>query len=279
MSKTIVTHIRPDLDACAAPWLIRKYMPDWGNAELIFVPSGKTIDGGPADTDPNILHTDTGFGKFDHHHLRERSSAARRVFEYLEEKKLVRGAEREALERLVEVVTLFDNFEEVNFTNPNADYYDCMIHELLEGYKHLEKEDRTVFDFACAMLESYFKELFQKVQAEKELKKGEEFKVGTFKCLAIETHNEVSVHIAQKIGYAIVVRRDPIDGRVRIKARPGLTIELRPVYEALIAKDSVEKWFYHKSGKMVLNGSSHTPHIEPTKLTLDEVVAVVKEKL
>src|SRR3990170_2216252 len=145
MEKKIVTHIRPDLDGCAAPWLIQKYLPNWSNAEIVFVPSGKTIDGGPADVDPNILHTDTGFGKFDHHHLRERSSATKRVHEHLTTEKLVKGTEREAVERLVEVVTLFDNFGEVTFADPNADYYDCLMHELLEGYKHLEKDDKTVF--------------------------------------------------------------------------------------------------------------------------------------
>lgn len=279
MPKKIVTHIRPDLDACCAPWLIMRYMPDWNDAELVFVPSGKTIDGGPADTDPNILHTDTGFGKFDHHHLRERTSAFKRVLDYLIEHKLVKKNEQEALERMAEVVTLFDNFEEVKFTDPNADYYDCMIHELLEGYKHIEQDDHEVFAFAVKMIESFLRELVQKVQAEHELKKAQPFTIGEFKCLSIETHNEVSVHLAQKQGYAIVIRRDPIDGRVRIKARPDLRIELRPIYDKLVEMDTRERWFYHRSGKMVLNGSSHTPHIQPTKLTLSEVVAVVKNNL
>jgi hypothetical protein len=63
---TIVGHLHPDLDCLAAIWMLRR----WGGMEaaaLRFVPAGNSLDGRPADSDPRIVHVDTGGGRFDHH--------------------------------------------------------------------------------------------------------------------------------------------------------------------------------------------------------------------
>ena len=40
--KLIVTHLRPDLDAATAAWLIYTHLPGWSNAEFRFIPAGST---------------------------------------------------------------------------------------------------------------------------------------------------------------------------------------------------------------------------------------------
>ncbi len=84
-NKLIVTHMSPDLDAISSSWLIKRYLPEWESADHDFVPAGQTLNGMQPDSDPNVIHVDTGLGRFDHHQLSEKSSATKRVFDYLTE--------------------------------------------------------------------------------------------------------------------------------------------------------------------------------------------------
>ncbi|MBI2641755.1 hypothetical protein HYW87_04150, partial [Candidatus Roizmanbacteria bacterium] len=119
--KTIVTHISPDLDSITAIWLVKKFYPGWDDATLTFVPAGTTLEGKNPDQDPNVLHVDTGLGKFDHHQTDEYTSATKRLYEYLLEKNLVPEKSVAALERLVELVNDIDHFGEVNYPDPTSD--------------------------------------------------------------------------------------------------------------------------------------------------------------
>lgn len=279
MPKTIVTHLRPDLDACSSVWLVKKYIPGFHDATVEYVPAGKTLQGQITDTDPNAMHVDTGLGKFDHHQFKERLSAFLRIFDYLKEHSFVPSREVEVLHRMGEIITMIDNFEESSFPNPEADYYDLSLHQLIEGYKYIEHNDNLIMLFAETALDAFFANMRHKVEAEKAVNAGYEFMAGNLKGLALETRSEDAVSLAQKMGYALVVRKDPRTQRARIKLRPNVPYTLEKVYEALCKKDSRERWFYHMSGKMVLNGSSKNPSIEPTKMTLKEIVSVVQECL
>ena len=50
--KKIVTHFAPDLDAITSVWLVKRFMPGWKKAEVVFVPAGETLDDQPVDSDP-----------------------------------------------------------------------------------------------------------------------------------------------------------------------------------------------------------------------------------
>ena len=50
--------------------------PGWDKAEVKFVPAGKTLNSNPPDVDPEIIHVDTGLGKFDHHTTGDKSVCA-----------------------------------------------------------------------------------------------------------------------------------------------------------------------------------------------------------
>ena len=87
--KTIVTHIGPDLDAITSIWLAKTFLPAWEEASLAFVPAGSTLEGKPPDDNPEILHVDTGFGRFDHHQTNADTCASILVYEEI---KKTRGA-------------------------------------------------------------------------------------------------------------------------------------------------------------------------------------------
>ena len=56
----------------------------------------------------------------------------------------------------------------------------------------------------------------------------------------------------------------------------SLDIDLTPVYEKVKELDPEASWFLHASKRMLLNGSSKNPEMRGSKLSLDEVIDVLK---
>ena len=64
----------PDLDAITSIWLVKKFLPDWKDANLKFVSAGERLDGFDNKTQAvetngqdEVIHVDTGLGALDHH--------------------------------------------------------------------------------------------------------------------------------------------------------------------------------------------------------------------
>jgi hypothetical protein len=139
--KTIVTHYAPDVDACTSIWLLKRFLPDWEDAQVAFVPAGDTLNGEIVDSDPDVLHVDTGMGILDHHQTGENTCAAKRVTEYISKFKKSGSKNKEnksfpdlALERMIEIVNDIDHFQEVYFPQSDADFYDISFVGILDGY-------------------------------------------------------------------------------------------------------------------------------------------------
>lgn len=276
--KTIVTHIGPDLDACTSIWLIKTYLPSWNEAMLSFVPAGRTLGDMDPDSDPDIIHVDTGFGVFDHHQTAEDTCAALRVLQFLEEKKMI-SEHREALERLIHVVNDIDHFREVNFPNPTADFWDLSLPAIIDGWRLIFADNPVkLVDLVMDALDGSYKMLQNKVWAEKEIKeKGIIFETRWGKACAIESLNDETVHYGQKMGYVMVIRKDPKKGYLRIKALPRDDIDLTDIYDELKRTDPQASWFLHASRHMILNGSAKNPDMKPSTKNLQEIIQTVKE--
>lgn len=273
--KTIVTHIGPDLDAIAGMWLIKTFFPGWEEAALAFVPAGNTLGGKSPDTDPEIIHVDTGFGKFDHHQTNADTCAALLVYE---EVKKLHGADP-AMERLLAVVNDIDHFHEVFFPNPTADFWDLGLVTQIDGWRLIYSDNPIkIVDLGMQALDGIYKTFQNKVWAEKELReKGLEFRTKWGKGIGVETTNDEVVHLAQKMGYAVAVRKDPNKGYLRIKSLPKDEIDLESLYNKLKSEEPDATWFLHASRHMVLNGSSKNPQMRPTKKTLQQIIDVIKQ--
>jgi hypothetical protein len=271
--KTIVTHVGPDCDAITSIWLIKTFFPDWEEAVLAFVPAGRTLGGKPADENPEILHVDTGFGKYDHHQSNEFTCASLRVYDEI---KNMHGKEP-ALERLLSVINEIDHFREVFFPNPTADFWELGLEAQVDGWRLLYADNPVkVVDLGLNALDGIYKTFQNKVWAEKELKeKGVEFVSQWGKGIGVETSNDEVVHLAQKMGYVIAVRKDPKKGYLRIKALPKDDIDLEKLYNKLKKQEPDATWFLHASHHMVLNGSSKNPDMRPTTKTLQEIINVI----
>ena len=304
--RIIVTHKASDLDAITSAWIIKRFLPGWEIAQIQTVPAGTKLLGNYTSTGDfvevvdgaEVIHTDTGMGKLDHHQTSDDNICATSLaFDYVLQHEKENGLslgkpKREAVKRIVDYVVDDDHFQEVFYQNPSSDIYDLSIVGLIHGIKLLyPKDDVTTINFGMELLDAAVHELESKVHAEKELREnGIKFHTRWGESIAVETGNDAVLKLAQTEGYVLSVRKDPETGSIRIKTRPArrqgrefpqgvfehIDIDLTPVYEKLKQLDSDATWYLHVSKRMLLNGSSKNPTMQGTKLTLSEVVEVLQ---
>ncbi len=274
--KVIVTHLHPDADAITAAWLIRRYLPDWKNAVVVTVPAGETLNQQPVDSEKQTIHVDTGYGQFDHHQTKEFTCAAKLVFQSLDQKVLLKK-DRAALERLINFINEIDHFQEVNFPEPNNDRYEFAFHQIIEGLNYQLKSVTEVVDIGFTLLDVILKILKNKINAESEINNGLVFTCRFGKSLAIHTANGSTIKTALKMGFHLVITKDPKKGSVRIKTQPDHKYDLTPVYQQIVKIDKKGTWFFHVSKHMLLNGSAKNPNFIPTPLSLPQLIAIIKK--
>jgi len=284
--KKIVTHINPDLDAIFSVWLLKRFLPasprgepGWQEAEIEFCPSGSTFNHELVDSNPEVLHVDVGGGKLDHHQTNEFLSAAKLSFDYLlEERKgeKLSPLEEQALKLMVEVVNEVDNARELTWEEIKKPRYEFYLHELFWGLRGLGASDLETVQYGLKSLDAILHNFKNRLKAQEEIKEGQEFETIWGKVLALETGNEAVLREGEKEGYCLVVKKDPKEGGVRIYALPSSKVDLQKDYDFLKAKDKGGEWFLHSSHKILLN-ESRTKPMKPTKLSLEEIIEVLKK--
>ena len=300
--RIIVTHSAPDLDAVTSVWLIKRFLQGWNGAEVKFVPAGSKLansklqmaDSGKGDPiekigENEVIHVDTGLGPLDHHQtFSDKVSAATLTWDYVREHGQMFENEstsdkvqmrEQALSRMMNVVVADDHFKQVFYPEPNADHYEFMLSDMLDGLK-IQKpgQDQACLDFALSALDAILHNFENKIWAENEIEEnGKKFESRWGRGIGFETINDDVIKISQKMGYTIVVRKDPRKGYVRIKATPAESVDLTPVYEQLKKMDPEATWFLHVGKRMLLNGTPKNPKMIPTKLKLDAIIEVLKK--
>lgn len=299
--KIIVTHMSPDWDAITSVWLIKKYLAGWQEARVAFVPAGQRYknqevhvqkhDEDPLDKvgDDEIIHVDTGMGPLDHHQTYDTTlSAASLTWDYVRAQ-LAKATDtltkehEEAVSRVVKIVVDTDHFQEVYWADADADYHEFSFLGLLEGYKQIKQnQDMTYVTFGIDCLNALTATFENRIWAEKEInEKGIAFETRYGKAMGFETLNDTVLKLAQKMGYVLVVRKDPRKGYVRIKTLPAQGdkkgVNLTLVYEQLKKIDPDATWFLHVSKKMLLNGTPKNPKMVSTKLSLGDIIKVLEK--
>ncbi len=276
MKKLIVTHIKPDLDALTSVWLIHRFWPEWAGTGLRFVPAGSSYQ---PKGDEEVVVVDTGGGRFDHHQAGrggELTSAAELVFKEIVSQGWLKS-DQEALKRLVAVVTQIDNFRELKWPEAAADYHLFSLAEIIDAWSLLYKDDYPrVVALAEMALDGVYLNFKNRVRAEKEIKKGVEVETPWGRGLVMATANGAVEHLAQKMGYSVVIRKDPYKGNVRIVGRWDRDVDFTEWSKKLRQADPQATWFLHNSKCMLLNGAGSNTTMVPTKLSLDEVLKVLE---
>jgi hypothetical protein len=280
----IVTHHAPDLDAVCAVWLLKKFNNRlYADSKVAFVNAGDTISEQAALMIGfelhQVTHVDTGLGRFDHHQPEQGHtmiSAASLVYDHLcqEQPDLTDDV---ALRHLVDFVTEIDHFHEIYWPEADSYRYIFMIHELIRGLEYTDPHnDHSQLHFGLTCLDSAYGTLKQQVVANLLIEeRGQKFQLPFGQCLAIETSNEDTVKLAQKKGLMLVICKDPKLGHIRIKARPDAPIDLKPVADKIKEVDNEGSWYYHPSGKMLINGSRKKAGQKASPLTINEVKSIV----
>lgn len=308
--KIVVTHASPDWDAITSVWLVKRFMPNWENAKVMFVPAGERVKGSKMQVPNNnlddaierigqdeVMHVDTGMGPLDHHQTSSMSECgASRTWDFVKQhheagdKWFVRA---DAIERIVNIIVGIDHFQEVYWKDAAADYHEFSLLGLLEGLKYQKPGDDEFFIlFGMECLDAMVYDFENRAWAEKEIQeKGIVFDTKWGKGIGIETMNDTVLKLAQKMGYTVVIRKDPRSGFVRIKTMPEMAetesriknqelskgVDFTLVSEKLKKMDPDATWYLHVSKKMLLNGTTKNPNMVPTKLSLQQIIDVVKE--
>lgn len=278
MSKLLVTHSSPDLDGIPAIWLFKKFHPEFKNARIAFVPAGNTYNDMPVDSDPDVVHVDTGFGKFDHHQTNDFTCGVKLVYEHLLDEGYVEK-DNEALERMVQVFTELDHAHDVyKWPQPASDRWEFSLHNVLTGWKMLySKQDDKYVEWVIFALEAVYKVMQGKVKAEKEVAQGKKFQTRWGEAVAIFTPNDSVLDAAMKNGYALVVRKDPGKEYIRVTGSNSHDVDLTKAYEMFQKADPQATWFLHASKKLLRNGSTRNPTMRATTLELEEVIKILEK--
>lgn len=301
----IIAHASPDWDAIGSAWLLKRFLPGWENAKVEFVPAGERsprVANKKEEADAKvvvetgqdkIIHVDTGLTPLDHHQIYDTNiCSTSRCFDYvLKENSYLHATtsdtKREdkiaALTRIVDYIVQLDHFQEVYWKDADSDIHEFSIYGILEGMKALHPDNDELFvSWGMEILDAMLHRFESRIWAEKEIAKGHEFVTKWGKAIGIETINDSVIKLAQKMGFVVVVRRDPRYGFVRIKALPfkeGVTknVDLSLVHSQLEKMDPDATWFLHVSKKMLLNGTAKNPKMVPTRLSLSEIVKVLEK--
>ena len=282
----LVTHHSPDLDAISAVWLFKRFdAQGFAHAKVAFVNPGQTLSANEAaqfEAAPHeVTHVDTGLGEFDHHQPDrglQYLSAAKLVFFHLQtiHPELQQDI---ALKTLVDFVTDVDQFAEIEWPDAANPRYCLMIQELVHGLERQpDHDDLMQLEFGMRMLDAGYAVLSEQLEAQVELDtKGHVFALQRGSGISLETGNDATIKLAQKQGHMLVIKKDPKTGNIRIKLRPDAGFDLSLLRDAILQKDRVGSWYYHPSGRMLLNGSDKHRDQKASPLTLEQATNIVKE--
>ncbi|MCA9369621.1 MAG: hypothetical protein H6774_03130 [Pseudomonadales bacterium] len=288
--KLIVTHHAPDLDAITATWLLKRFdSRQYADAHIAFVNPGDTITLEEAEQFGlqlhEVTHVDTGLGTFDHHQPERGGQmicAASLVYDYLLER-YPDYKHDQALAEIVSYATEIDHFQEITWPEPDNTRYLAMIQELIRGLEFTTpNDDDAQMHFGMTCLDSLYATLTQHFKAVEILDdplKTYDFSTRFGPAIGIQTRNSDVIKLAQKRGAQLVITKDPKRGNVRLKASPLSEINLENVAAAIKKKDTKGSWYFHPSGKMLLNGSNKHRNQTASPLTLEEVITTVKDTL
>lgn len=295
--KIIVTHSMPDLDAVSSVWLLKRYLPGWEEAVVKFVPAGTRLESSHADQikepiekigENEVIHVDTGMGPLDHHQIMsDKVCGASLTWDYVrgisDYFKNVDSSDKivekeEAISRMIQVVVDDDHFKDVFRADPTADYLDFTLTEIINGLKIQKPNDDLFYvEFSFTCLDAILHGFENRIWAEREIKNnGIAFESKWGKALGFETINDDVIKLSQKMGYAVVIRKDPRKGYVRIKASPNFDVDFTNTYEKLKKMDPEATWFLHVGKRMLLNGTPKNPKMKPTKLTIEAIINILK---
>jgi hypothetical protein len=262
LATIIVGHLAPDLDCLTAIWIVKRF-GGATDAELRFVPSGATLLNQPPDTNPQIIHVDTGGGRFDHHQRAQRDICAA---------ELVRRAfapQDHALERMVQHVIRIDHAED-----RGAGFFS--IQALIRGYNQLFPEHPAhVAEAMLPNLDAWYETEARQMRLEEAFARRVEFETPWGLGIAMESVDGGSSKLAFSHGAVLYAYRDS-QGWMGVAAQSRSAVDLTEIYHVLREVDHPADWYLHTSRRLLLCGTAKSPPRVASQLTLVELIRVIQ---
>jgi hypothetical protein len=261
---TIVGHLAPDLDCLTAIWILIRF-GGGAHSDLEFVAAGQTWQNQPVDTNPRVVHVDTGGGRFDHHQRNARDLCAA---------ELVRRAVAPgdaALHRMVRQVCQIDNARA-----PAGEQGFFNITSLIAGYNLLfPNRPHHVAQAMLPNLDAWHEHEARQIRLEAAFARRLEFETPWGLGIAMESDDGGSSKLAYRHGAVLYVYRDG-HGWMGVAAQSRSNVDLSPVYHDLRKIDGGADWYLHPNHRLLLCGSATSPARVPSRLTLPELVSVIQ---
>lgn len=262
--KLLVTHINPHLDDITALWLFKRFVPEFQEAEIKFISqTEKTV------SDPNVIHLGVGRGQFDEHRGLPDECTTSLVWKWIKKNNFApkEEATQAALEELVEHVRQEDT------GHLKTDVYD--LDSIISGANILFRDSSKTSELVFSIIDSLLISSKNQVQLKKDWEKRIEFETKWGKGAALITKSSLG-SFAYKQGFVLIVAIHPSTNWHSIKADANSSIDLTPIYEKLKQIDPEAYWYFHQSKKMLINGSDVAPNVKISKLTLQDMINVLK---
>jgi len=160
---------------------------------------------------------------------------------------------------------------------PNDDMHDFSLKSAIAGLRIKLQDDGEVMRVCEPLLDGVLINLKNKIHAEEIIDtQGHSYTSYWGKTLAVETENDEILQLAAKRGFEMAIRKSKQHGHVRIKLHPKSKKNLNKLHALLTKEDDIATWYYHPSGKMLLNISSKNRNFKATKLSLNRIIEITK---
>lgn len=270
MAKTLVTHINPHLDDISAIWLFKRFHPEFKAAKIEFISAEKGAGGLKESSD--VIYFGVGKGKFDEHKGDIGDCAVSLVWKEIQRENLASGNEFElkAYEEFVRWNLLVDTAR-----MPSYEFSAFGVDSFIRSHKNTPGDSLNTLKLGEQILDRILPVLIRRQMAISDWKKRIKFQTKWGKGAGLESDSFFQ-ELAYEKGFQIVINKAPKRGFSGITAPAISEVDLTPVYLKLKDLEPKAGWFLHHHKKMVLCGAPSAPDAVKSKLSLKELIEVVK---
>lgn len=281
--KRIITHLSPHLDEILAIWILKTFDPDFSGAVTSFKatnPQGGEVDLAAVDKDPDIIYLGLGRGKYDEHALEKEAAskvaAASLVWEDVKARGLApkQSDKLSGVEKLLDYVLKDDHGELKSISHYLSDY---TISALWSGFSQFNRGDSDKkLAYGLPLMDYMWTYLTNVAGAEEEIRGAKTFQSKWGSGIAIESESGSISPVAYRMGHVVLVGINPKLGYRRIVGATGSEVDLTEAYEKVKKIDPDSDWYLHQSKRMLISGSHSAPHVKVSRLSLDQLVDLIK---
>lgn len=267
MSKTLITHINPHLDDIVAIWLMRKYHPDFKDADLEFISASRSA---AKDETEDKIYIGTGGGKFDEHKEGLQTCAGTLVYEWLKEKGLVSEDQitQKALERLLEWNKQIDTGKATV-----SEFNEFSVQAYIRPLDGNPESSKKAVELGSEILDRILEVLKRNEKSLLDFEKRVEFETRFGKSIAVVSET-IDRAFCKKQQGNLFLMHDPKYNSFQFYSDSS---DLKEIYQKVKQLDPEASWFLHQSHHMVICGSGSAPDSKPTKLSFEQLIEVAKQ--